>query len=410
MRIFKFGGASVKDAQSIRNLLSIIGKYQDEKLLVVVSAMGKTTNHLEKLAASFYKGDGLSDTLYDDIVKFHQQAAIELLQEIPEVLQQLFEKLRSDLEDRNIPYDEYYDQIVPFGELMSTRLIAEFLGNALPVKWMDATKLIATDHSFRNAKVNWDETGARIQQISITDRIVITQGFIGGTYGFRRTTLGREGSDYTAAIFARCMKADQVVFWKDVPGIMNADPKLYPRVRKFDQLSYREVTEMTYYGAKVIHPKTIKPLAQGGIPLLVRSFQDPSLEGTEISNDERGMVHPTFVFRYDQTLVTFKSRSNEFMTEKVLTSLLTKLDQMQVQINIMQISALTFSFCVDDDSRKIEELHDAFEETFEVYHNSGLRLATVKNYSQESLDLLPVYSEKLLEQITRYNYQRLYRP
>ncbi|MEL7006539.1 MAG: aspartate kinase, partial [Bacteroidota bacterium] len=262
----------------------------------------------------------------------------------------------------------------------------------------------------RKAQVDWTETSVRIEERVTSKQLCITQGFIAGTNDGWMTTLGREGSDYSAAIFGKCLKAKEVVFWKDVPGIMNADPKLFPGARKFDYLSYQEATEMTYYGAKVIHPKTLKPLAIANIPLTVKSFLNSKGVGSCISEEQEHETIPTYVFRYGQALVTLKSRENEFTSKKILIKVFSELEDLGIELNIMQRSALTFSFSVDATEEILLEIRSRFESDFKVYYNNQLHLATVKNFTKEALDLLPDSQEIYLEQITRHNYQRLYSP
>ena len=410
MIIFKFGGASVKDADSIRNLAEILKEFKDQRLFVVVSAMGKTTNFLESIADLGYKevSEGLSP-----LHQFHEQH-ITIGKELGltrfDQLDAWLEELRVHVSNSSVNFNEYYDQIIPYGELYSTSIIADFLRQELSnITWLDARKMIITNSDFRNAQVDWEKTSRNIGAMDLGDNMYITQGFIGSSEIGHMSTLGREGSDYTAAIFGNCLNAEEVIFWKDVPGIMNADPKLFPQSEKFERLSYQEATEMTYYGAKVIHPKTLKPLAHKGIPLKVKSFIHPAGIGTVIADESGEEYLPTYVFRPNQVLLTLKSRSNEFTDEKLLIEILTVLDDIGVRLNMMQRSALSFSFSTDDEDGIIEAIHRECQGAFEVYHNQGLHLATVKNFNQKSLKLLPKAKEILLEQITRFNYQRLYR-
>ncbi len=410
MRIFKFGGASVKDAASIRNLGSILHGYSGEPLFLVISAMGKVTNLLEHLAHTSFALGGLNESIYGQVKDFHEQIATELMGPVSEGLRDLMDQLAERCTQTGMDFDEYYDQVVPFGELLSTRLISDFLSTQLPVCWLDARELIITDQSFRKAVVDLGKTEGRISGLSLPKgTIPLTQGFIAASTEGKMTTLGREGSDFSAALFGKFLGAEEVIFWKDVPGIMNADPKLFPSAEKFDHLSYQEATEMTFYGAKVIHPKTLKPLSESGIPLRVRSFVDIKRSGTSISGLP-GMILPTYVFRYNQTLVTLRNRSGELTNERLLIAILSQLDALEVRLNMTQISALTYSFAMDHDDAMLQDIHRLFEANFEVYHNSGLHLATVKNFDQMSLEKLPGFEAKFLEQITRHNYQRLYLP
>lgn len=280
--------------------------------------------------------------------------------------------------------------------------------NNLKAKWMNARDFIITDYNFKEAKINWEQTGKNLNKVikpMLKDHILLTQGFIGGTPDGEYTTLGREGSDFTAAIIASCLKAHSVTIWKDVPGILNADPKISRKAIKFENLNYHEAAEMTYYGASVIHPKTIKPLANLNIPLLVKSFERPVEKGTSINADDTIESVPSIIFKPNQSLVTFKVKDFTFINENNLSIIFHLLDQLNIKINMMQNSAISFSICVDNQVEKVSELIGSLKNDFEVQHHTGLSLTTVKNYDQETISKVAEGKEILLEQRTKHTYQ-----
>lgn len=412
MNIFKFGGASVKDADAVRNLKSIVQKSASAPLVVVVSAMGKSTNLLESILHKSIRGDDYQSEL-QNLESFHSKIANELLGQTCKESDKLLAELT--LEANSIQGLEWvlaYDRIIPFGELMSSRIIAEFLESDISVKWMDARQFIKTDEFHTEANILWDKTEQKVNEelgSILKESIVLTQGFIGSTEADATTTLGREGSDFTGAILAHCLDAEKFTVWKDVPGILNADPKQRPEAEQFAQLSYREVTEMTYYGAKVIHPKTLKPLAQKNIPLFVRSFIDQEAKGTHIWVNSSIKDLPVFVFKENQLLFSLEVKDHSFMDEKGLLTILQALDKLNVKINLMQNSAVTFSFCTDNKPHKLEPILQALSLDFDMTYNRPLKLITVKNYTDEVLNNLPEIDEVLLLQKTRHTYQVLYR-
>lgn len=412
MNIFKFGGASVKNAEAVKNLLEIVKKFRDGKLVIVVSAMDKTTNALEHLVKVVGNKEDWRPW-FIAIKDFHIKVSGELIGKMPQKTVQLFDELESSIKAMgDLPWVERYDRIVPYGELLSTSIIAEFVSSEIPAAWMDARDVISTDEFHTEANINWPETEKKAKSIFspiLNEKVIITQGFIGSTESGATTTLGREGSDFTGAILANCLEAKSLTVWKDVPGILNADPKLKSDAQQFNEISYREATEMTYYGAKVIHPKTLKPLAQKSIPLIVRSFVSHDLEGTKIGNRNASQTIPTFIFKENQLLFTAEVKDHNFMDEKRLSILLTELDKLNVKINLMQNSALTFSFCMDNKEHKLEPIISALSEHFNISYNRPLRLTTIKNYDEQSLGELPEMKEKILVQKTRNTYQVLHR-
>ncbi|REE05741.1 aspartate kinase [Marinoscillum furvescens] len=412
MRIFKFGGASVKDADGVRNLCEIITQFGGDSLVIVISAMGKTTNALEALVRRAYEGGEWKER-YEALATYHSDICNELFAQVPEDVTNWLLQLKAALQTAEGSYEQFYDQIVPYGELLSTSIVYHQLSTQQSCVWLDARKCVKTNSLYTEANVEWELTEhyiARALPALLAQGPVITQGFIGSDASGKSTTLGREGSDFSGAIFAYCLQAESLTVWKDVPGLLNADPKRFPQAELFHELSFQEVTELTYYGAKVIHPKTIRPLAQRNIPLYVRSFVDPTGTGTKISESEKVGVKPCFVFKDKQLLFTLRVRDNSFVDESKLVRVFQALDQANVKINLMHSSALTFTFCMDYSAVKLEKLQSSLTEEFHVLYNEGLHLATIKNYTPESFELLPPLGEVILEQKTRNNFQVLYRP
>ncbi|MEP0987709.1 aspartate kinase [Ekhidna sp.] len=412
MQIFKFGGASVKDATGVKNLAEIVTGFGSQKLVVIVSAMGKTTNKLEKLVKQAHKGEDYSETL-SELKQYHHKIARDLLGELPEKYLKFEEQLQTTLVGLNECDDMLaYDKVVPFGELMSTSIIEAYLAKNTVCQWFDARTVIRTDQYFTEANVDWVVTEKQVNTILkpvVEASIVVTQGFIGSDVEGNSTTLGREGSDYTGAILAYCLNADGFTVWKDVPGILNADPRILAEAEQYEQLSYREVTEMTYYGAQVIHPKTLKPIAQKSIPLIVRSFLDRNRTGTTIATDNTTKMIPCFVFKGNQLLVTAQVKDHSFMDEKKLGLILQVLDLLNIKINLMQNSALTFSFCIDNKEFKSKRIKELLNRDFILSFESPLNLATIKNYTPDSFNKLPWNRTVIMEQKTSNNYQVLYR-
>ena len=412
MQIFKFGGASVKDAQGVKNLAEIVSAFGSEKVVIVVSAMGKTTNKLEELVKQAHSKGDYKETL-GELKEYHHQIATELLVELPERYLQFERSLEESLSDLfTCEAMLAYDKVVPHGELMSTAIVESYLAKSMNSTWFDARAVIRTDQYFTEANVDWVVTEKQV----INDlkplaqkHIVVTQGFIGSDVEGNSTTLGREGSDYTGAILAYCLNADGFTVWKDVPGILNADPRILDGTEQYEKLSYREVTEMTYYGAQVIHPKTLKPIAQKSIPLIVRSFLDKSLPGTTIATDNTKKMIPCFVFKGNQLLVTAQVKDHSFMDEKKLGLILQVLDLLNIKINLMQNSALTFSFCIDNKEFKSKRINELLNRDFILSYDSPLNLATIKNYSPDSFNKLPWNRSVIMEQKTTNTYQVLYR-
>lgn len=414
MLVFKFGGASVKDAAGITNLARVVKRYAHEPLLIVVSAMGKTTNALEKLAKAYYNQASDAHDLYEDIKQYHYSILHELFNDNDPVFNEVantFVEIDWMLEDEPADtYDFIYDQLVSVGELLSSRIVTAYLNQqGLTSKWLDVRGYIHTDNTYREGVVDWDKTRQSIEQdlpAMIGKSIVVTQGFLGGTSENFTTTLGREGSDYTASILAACLQAESVTTWKDVPGILNADPKFFEDTVKFDELSYTEAMEMTYYGASVIHPKTIKPLQNAGIPLLVKPFNDPDAAGTVIGNtDKQHFEKAIIIVKQNQVLVSISAKDHSFISENHLSQVYQLFAQNQVKVNVLQTSALSLSVCFDLMEERFEKLLVQLQNNFNVKYNSQLSLITLRHYKYSLLEELINGKSVLLQQTSRNTAQ-----
>lgn len=394
LNVFKFGGASLKDATAIRNVADILQQYQGQQLVVVVSAMGKTTNALEKIAEAFYRGD--VDAAKYQLTALHNATLTtvkELFgdvipQELHANLNDVFVSVEWALEDPpNAEYDYDYDQIVSLGELISSHLVAAYLNHVgLATSWLDARDCIITDNTYREGWVQWPETQARITKMvpaMLEKGFVLTQGFIGSTTENFTTTLGREGSDYSAAIFSYCLDAEKMSIWKDVPGVLTADPRLFDNVSLVERLSYREAIEMTYYGASIIHPKTIKPLQNKSIPLHVRSFLNPEGPGTEITGDAADTYPPMVAIEKEQALVNISTRDFSFVAEHHIKELFEHITSTRLQVNMMQNTAISFNIVVNDIDDRVERFCRIIQEHFKTTVDRNLELITIRHYSPE---------------------------
>ena len=415
--IYKFGGASVKDADAVKNLAEILRNRLRKNMVIVVSAMGKTTNALESMVSKklakedFYENSSI-------LKEFHFQICTQLFpikHSVFAQLENLFIQLGKELEKpiSRENYDEYYDRIVSFGELISSKIVAEYLCSVEQlVLWQDAREVISTDSDFRFAKIDWVKTRNSCQsrwKPILESFPILTQGFIGSDSQGRATTLGREGSDFTAAILATSLDAGSVTIWKDVPGVLNADPKLFPNTQKFEELGYSEAAEMTYFGASVIHPKTIKPLANAGIPLFVKSFLDPEASGTKIHGSAQKHEVPTIVLKQNQILVSFRVTDFTFIEERHIHRIYEHLQLLKLRVNMFQLSAISVSLVIDSQLFKLEQLLEKLQGEFEIRYNEGLELLTILH---PKADTIPPYLEGyqvLLEQSTRNTFQAVRR-
>lgn len=415
-KVFKFGGASVKDADSVRNLKSIIEREDRDNLLIVISAMGKTTSIIEKTLKLFRDNDGhLEITALRELMCYHEDIMTDLFNgntqhPVFDTVANIFIDLFCNLQETGFQYDYQYDQTVSFGEVLSTTIISAFLNdNGIKNTLLDARDYIITDHNFRSANIDWDESRLRIQKLNNehNGELLITQGFIASsTKPVVTTTLGREGSDYSAAIFANLLDAKEMTVWKDVDGIRNADPKRFPSSEKIPHLSYSEATELTFYGASVLHPKTTKPLQNKNIPLKVRSFIDASLPPTIIDSCEE-FIHyaPSFIVKDNQMLVTIRPRDFSFMNEQNLGILFGMLNELNIHANMIQTSALNLSICIDENLAKLNQLIDSLEQSFLIKYNIGLQLFTIRHYT-EGIERQFIQGRKIfIEQRSRITLQ-----
>jgi aspartate kinase len=418
MKVFKFGGASINSVERIQNVGKIIQEYKGEKILIIISAMGKTTNALEKVVDAFFdskKNDALK--LFEQVKEQHLNTLKFLTplywQQAEDNLKDFFTEIEWLLHDKPVrDYDYYYDQIVCSGELLSTAMMSDYL-NEIDVtnKWIDVRDIIRTDDNFRDAVIDWAYTQQKVTEVIeplFKDcDIVITQGFIGATDENESTTLGREGSDYSAAIFANLLNAESQTIWKDVEGVMNADPKEFADAKFLDALSYDEVIEMAYYGAQVIHPKTIKPLQNKNIPLHVRCFLHPELAGTVISNKPVHNLPPIIVVKNKQVLLQLSSKDFSFVGEQYVSRLYELFTRIKIRPNLIQNGAISLLCCLDDRPDKIEKLALSASEIFDVQVKKGLTLLTVRHYTREKFDELTKDKTILLTQRTTETVQAL---
>lgn len=395
MQVFKFGGASVKNAENIRNATSIISTYQTSDLLVVVSAINKTTNKLEELTNTYHRQQDDPSQLLNALKEDHLQILRELFPErnhpiYNEVLNCFVEIEWIIEEEPQDSYDYLYDQIVSVGELLSSKILAAYCQSVgIPTKWVDARDYVSTDNTHREAQVNWEQTEDKIRRelpTILNDFVVITQGFIGSTSENFTTTLGREGSDYSAAIFASCLNAENITIWKDVPGVLNADPKWFAKTELIPELSYTDAIELTYYGATVIHPKTIKPLQNKKITLNVRSFLNPTQPGTQIRTTNQTLPVPSFIFKVNQVFINIQPRDFSFIVEDNLSHIFNLFHSHRIKVNMMHNSAISFSVSIDDTGENIDLLLEDLEKRYKVAVEKELELITIRYYNQETID------------------------
>ncbi len=412
MKVFKFGGASVKDAAGVRNLASILNGIRDQLVVVVVvSAMGKTTNALESLTKNYFDGNQIG-VLHD--IKTLRNYHFEIVEQLWGSLSNAigleisadFDQIERRLKHPpSLDYDFEYDQIVSFGEILSSRITSAYLNTiGISNKWMDIRHGLRTDATWREGNVDWSLSAGLIQsQFNFNDTMIyLTQGFIGATVTDQTTTLGREGSDYTAAIIANVLMAESVTIWKDVPGIMNADPNKFDDTHKLDMLSYREAVEMTYYGAKVIHPKTMKPLVEKNIPLYVRSFINPEEQGSVICSIDHVMNYvPVFISKMNLILITISPIDFSFIAEESISKIYKLFAQYRIKVNLVQQSAMNFSVAIDLPERGFDHLINDLKKKFVVHYNEGLELLTIRYYSEDVISRMTAHRSVFVAQRTR---------
>lgn len=415
IKVFKFGGASVKDAEAIRNVANILKGFKKEQLLIVISAMGKSTNALEKVVHAFFDDQEKAKVILNEIQNEHIEVSRKLIGE-NSVLEKEISKIISPVnrllqKGSDKGYDFVYDQIVSLGELLSTKIISAYLlKDKLSNYWLDARKIIKTDNTYREGNVNWNSTQRNVirnvNKLLQKNGFVITQGFIGSSEEKATITLGREGSDFTAAIFSFCLDAESMSIWKDVPGILTGDPRLFKKVEKIDRLSYKEAIEMTYYGAKVIHPKTIKPLQNKSIPMYVKSFVDPEGEGTFIGADVDAFYPPVVVVEKEQVLLQISTKDFSFVAEHHLSFIFKLFTKYRTKVNMMQNMAISFSVCVTiKDVERLTKLIKELKETFNVVVEKELELITVRHYHKSVIEQMKKHKIVMLEERIRHTIQ-----
>ncbi len=402
LEVYKFGGASIVDVGRMRDVAKIIAKSTVTKLVVIISAMGKTTNALEEVWQNF-KDPEKYKPLLAAIVEKHQDIARALCPEAGDLDDEILRLSDLSALDHESGSDYLYDQVVSIGELLSSTIIYHYLkAKGTKVKWLDARRAIQTNNTYRDAKLDWKGTESKIKNavtsLNSEHDVIVSQGFIGSDAEGYTTTLGREGSDYSAAIFAYVLDADRLTIWKDVMGILTADPRRFDNVVKMDRLSYRESIEMAYYGAKVIHPKTIKPLQNKQIPLYVKSFADPGAPGTLISSEIELTYPPIVVIETDQTLLHFATKDFSFIAEEHLAQLFSALDQNRIKVNMMKNTAISFTVCVTNAKRRIERLLSALQEEFGITTDLNLELISIRHYTEEIIDELKKGKVVLMEE------------
>jgi aspartate kinase len=413
VKIYKFGGASVKDAESIRNVGNILKQEGTENCLLVISAMGKMTNAFEKVVHAYCYDQKLLTSALHDIEEYHSVIIQELFEDesnpVFKDVHQLIKTLKT-LIDGGLGQDRYdfaYDQIVSYGELISTTIVSHYLNSVgIATVWNDVRRLIETDCSYRDAKVDWKGTQELISTRIDPSKLNVVQGFLGVDMMGFTTTLGREGSDYTAGIFAYCLNAESVTIWKDVPGVLNADPRVFKDTQLLEQISYEETIEMAFYGASVIHPKTIQPLQSKNIPLYVRSFVDTSLQGTKIT---RGVAIspklPCFIVKKDQILVSISARDFSFMVEDNISHVFKLLHQYLLKVNLIQNSAISFSVCVDNKFNQFDTFYEELKSSYKVEVIKEVDLYTIRHFDDDSLKEITAKGTPVFTQINKETAQ-----
>ena len=412
MRIFKFGGASVKDADGIKNVFSVLEKVGHEDTLLVISAMGKTTNALELVIKNYFEKSNELHSSLQEVKKYHYQILMDLFEDEEHDVYFAVNSLFADLEyfirsNKSPNYNFVYDQVVSFGELISTTIVSHYFAQAgLKNNWIDVRNFIKTDNTYRDANVDWEKTQQLIAKGVKKKALNITQGFLGSDENNFTTTLGREGSDYTAAIFAYCLNAESVTIWKDVPGVMNADPRYFENAILLNQISYREAIELAFYGATVIHPKTLQPLQRKEIPLHVKSFINPLLPGTSVAKgQDLEPQTPCYIVKRDQLLISLSSIDFSFIMEENISEIFALFHQYKMKVSLIQNSAISFSVCVEDKFGNFNDLKNILAKKFKVAYNENVSLYTIRHFNKEAAEMVEKGKTVLLKQISRETLQ-----
>ncbi|HSD07208.1 aspartate kinase [Flavobacterium sp.] len=412
MRVFKFGGASVKDAAGIKNVYDVLQQVGYEDVLVIVSAMGKTTNALEDVIKNYFDKSPQLNSSVQEVKKYHNQILLDLFEdeknEVFTAVNNQFADLEYFLAHNKSPnYNFVYDQIVSYGELISTTILSQFMAfKGIQTQWLDVRNFVKTDSTYRDAEVDWDLTQKNIANNVKRKILNITQGFLGSDENNFTTTLGREGSDYTAAIFAYCLNAESVTIWKDVPGVMNADPRYFENASLLNQISYREAIELAFYGASVIHPKTLQPLQKKEIPLYVKSFINPLLKGTAVSKGvDLEPYLPCFIVKRNQLLVSLSSIDFSFIMEENISEIFGLFHQFKLKVNLIQNSAISFSVCVEDKFGNFNDLNAILSKKFKVDFTEDVTLYTIRHFSEQAAQTVEDNKTVLLKQVSRETMQ-----
>jgi aspartate kinase len=412
MRIFKFGGASVKDAEGIKNVMEVLKKVGHEDTLLVISAMGKTTNALETVIQHYFEKSPELHASIQEVKKYHYQILMDLIEDEEHDVYYAVNSHFADLEyflrsSKSPNYNFVYDQVVSYGEIISTTIVSHFFNHVgLKNNWIDVRNFIKTDNNYRDADVDWEKTHSFISKGIKKKALNITQGFLGSDENNFTTTLGREGSDYTAAIFAYCLNAESVTIWKDVPGVLNADPRYFENPVLLNQISYREAIELAFYGATVIHPKTLQPLQKKEIPLFVKSFVNPLLPGTAVSKGkDLEPQTPCFIVKKGQLLISLSSIDFSFIMEENISQIFALFHEHKIKVSLMQNSAISFSVCIEDKFGNFEKLRSILSKKFKVAYNENVSLYTIRHFTKAAAELVEKDKTVLLKQISRETMQ-----
>jgi len=412
MRIFKFGGASVKDAAGIKNVYDVLQQVGYEDVLLVVSAMGKTTNALELVIKDYFDKSASLQSSVQEVKKYHNQILLDLFEEDKNAVFTAVNGLFADLEyflksNKSPNYNFVYDQVVSYGELISTTILCHYMNHmGIKTNWIDVRHFIKTDATYRDAEVDWELTQKNISKNVRKKILNITQGFLGSDPNNFTTTLGREGSDYTAAIFAYCLNAESVTIWKDVPGVMNADPRYFENASLLNQISYREAIELAFYGASVIHPKTLQPLQKKEIPLYVKSFLNPLLPGTSVSKGaDLEPQLPCFIVKKNQLLISLSSIDFSFIMEENISEIFALLHQYKMKVSLIQNSAISFSVCIEDKFGNFNELRNTLSKKFKVSYNENVSLYTIRHFDDKASKMVEENKIVMLKQVSRETMQ-----
>jgi aspartate kinase len=412
MKIFKFGGASVKDAEGVKNVLSVLQKVGHDDVLLVISAMGKTTNALEVVIKHYFEKSPELKASIQEVRKYHNQILLELFEDdkhpVFKAVNLHFEELDYFLSHNKSPnYNFVYDQVVSYGEIISTTLVSHYFNySGLKNNWLDVRQFIKTDATYRDAIVDWEQTQKFISKNVKKKALNITQGFLGSDENNFTTTLGREGSDYTAAIFAYCLNAESVTIWKDVPGVLNADPRYFENAILLNQISYREAIELAFYGASVIHPKTLQPLQRKEIPLFVKSFVNPLLPGTRVyKGADLEPQTSCFIVKKNQLLIFLSSIDFSFIMEENISEIFALFHQYKVKVSLIQNTAISFSVCIEDKFGNFPELKSILSKKFKVAYNENVSLYTIRHFTEKAAQMVEENKTVLVKQISRETLQ-----